>query len=43
MLRTPRGRMVTRNAYLHFGLPRPTTAGPTDNLAFDLGEDEDAS
>ena len=43
MVRTPRGRMVTRNAYLHFGLPRPTTAGPTDNLAFDLGEDEDAS
>ncbi len=23
MLRTPRGRMVTRNAYLHFGLPQP--------------------
>ncbi|MEH6571244.1 MAG: Holliday junction branch migration DNA helicase RuvB [Halioglobus sp.] len=25
MLRTPRGRMVTRNAYLHFGLPGPAT------------------
>jgi Holliday junction DNA helicase RuvB len=23
MIRTPRGRMVTRNAYLHFGLPAP--------------------
>jgi len=23
MVRTPRGRMVTRNAYLHFGLPAP--------------------
>nr|WP_241263313.1 Holliday junction branch migration DNA helicase RuvB [Parahaliea mediterranea] len=29
MVRTPRGRMVTRNAYLHFGLPAatPSTAG----------------
>jgi Holliday junction DNA helicase RuvB len=27
MLRTPRGRMVTRNAYLHFGLPQPNAAG----------------
>jgi Holliday junction DNA helicase RuvB len=26
MLRTPRGRMVTRNAYLHFGLPGPAAA-----------------
>ena len=26
MLRTPRGRMVTRNAYLHFGLPQPSSA-----------------
>ena len=25
MVRTPRGRMVTRNAYLHFGLPQPHT------------------
>ena len=30
MLRTPRGRMVTRHAYLHFGLPGPATepSGP---------------
>jgi len=30
MVRTPRGRMVTRNAYLHFGLPsasRPVDSG----------------
>jgi Holliday junction DNA helicase RuvB len=27
MLRTPRGRMVTRNAYLHFGLPQPNAVG----------------
>ena len=25
MVRTPRGRMVTRNAYLHFGLPAPAS------------------
>jgi len=40
MLRTPRGRMVTRNAYLHFGLPQPNAAG-TDagkSLPLDLGE-----
>lgn len=29
MLRTPRGRMVTRNAYLHFGLPAPRSSGLT--------------
>ncbi|MFK8049462.1 MAG: Holliday junction branch migration DNA helicase RuvB [Halioglobus sp.] len=28
MLRTPRGRMVTRNAYLHFGLPSPNLSQP---------------
>jgi len=27
MVRTPRGRMVTRNAYLHFGLRQPTATG----------------
>jgi Holliday junction DNA helicase RuvB len=26
ILRTPRGRMVTKNAYLHFGLPGPATS-----------------
>lgn len=39
MLRTPRGRMVTRNAYLHFGLPSPkssTEAGA--NLPLDLDD-----
>ena len=36
MVRTPRGRMVTRNAYLHFGL-RQTAAGA--NLPLDLGAD----
>ena len=25
MMRTPRGRMVTRQAYLHFGLPQPAS------------------
>jgi Holliday junction DNA helicase RuvB len=34
MVRTPRGRMVTRNAYLHFGLPAPRPAEA--NLPFDL-------
>jgi Holliday junction DNA helicase RuvB len=28
ILRTPRGRMVTRNAYLHFGLPCPGVEAP---------------
>ena len=27
VLRTPRGRMATRSAYLHFGLPAPSVAG----------------
>ena len=35
MIRTPRGRMVTRNAYLHFGLPQP---GAGANLPLDLDE-----
>tara|TARA_R110000823_G_scaffold119998_2_gene244239 strand:- start:8157 stop:9215 length:1059 start_codon:yes stop_codon:yes gene_type:complete len=41
MLRTPRGRMVTRNAYLHFGLPAPVRQQPgqSDNLPLDLGDD----
>ena len=37
MLRTPRGRMVTRHAYLHFGLPAPA-AGNSVQLEPD-GED----
>ncbi|MEM9254932.1 MAG: Holliday junction branch migration DNA helicase RuvB [Pseudomonadota bacterium] len=45
MVRTPRGRMVTRNAYLHFGLPAPASeAGAAAaergaNLSLDLGEE----
>ncbi len=30
MMRTPRGRMVTRNAWLHFGLPVPGGSEATD-------------
>jgi Holliday junction DNA helicase RuvB len=45
MLRSPRGRMVTRNAYLHFGLPAPSGGGGNDSsslpLPLDLGEDEE--
>ena len=36
MVRTPRGRMVTRNAYLHFGLPQQPAASAS--LPLDLGE-----
>lgn len=39
MLRTPRGRMVTRNAYLHFGLPATAPASPGGNLPLELDED----
>jgi len=39
MLRTPRGRMVTRNAYLHFGLPAPAPANSGGSLPLGLGED----
>jgi Holliday junction DNA helicase RuvB len=39
MLRTPRGRMVTRNAYLHFGLPAPGSQGQgTEQSPLDLDE-----
>ena len=41
MVRTPRGRMVTRNAYLHFGLSRPAAADSGGNFTLDLGEGED--
>lgn len=37
MVRTPRGRMVTRNAYLHFGLPGPRSAVDAgENLPLDF-------
>jgi Holliday junction DNA helicase RuvB len=38
IMRTPRGRMATRNAYLHFGLRQPNAAGG-GNLPLDLEED----
>jgi len=43
MLRTPRGRMVTRNAYLHFGLPGPNSSGAEteSQLPLDAGDGED--
>ncbi|MFT6957189.1 MAG: Holliday junction DNA helicase RuvB [Halieaceae bacterium] len=37
MVRTPRGRMVTRNAYLHFGLQPQTGSGVDLSLASDGG------
>jgi len=40
MLRTPRGRMVTRNAYLHFGLPQPGAAGTDTGVSLSLDIDE---
>ncbi len=40
MVRTPRGRMVTRSAYLHFGLKQPDGQGGS-NIPLDLdGDDE---
>jgi Holliday junction DNA helicase RuvB len=38
MMRTPRGRMVTRTAYAHFGLPQPAQTEPAANLSLDLGD-----
>ena len=32
IMRTPRGRVVTRNAYLHFGLPLPKQIGVSEDL-----------
>jgi Holliday junction DNA helicase RuvB len=32
IMRTPRGRVVTQNAYLHFGLQPPVQMGATDEL-----------
>ena len=34
MMRTARGRVATKNAYLHFGL-RPPTSSATEDLSFD--------
>ena len=41
MLRTPRGRMVTRNAYLHFGLPSPNLSA--SDQAIDLPAADDGA
>jgi len=41
ILRTPRGRMVTRNAYLHFGLPAPSTGREDQVGTLPLNLDED--
>jgi Holliday junction DNA helicase RuvB len=35
MMRTPRGRMVTRNAYLHFGLDVKGALSPQSELPID--------
>jgi len=40
MMRTPRGRMVTRHAYLHFGLNIPSRMGER-SVADEPGEDAD--
>jgi len=32
IMRTPRGRVVTQNAYLHFGLPPPKQLGMSEDL-----------
>ncbi|MDG2047247.1 MAG: Holliday junction branch migration DNA helicase RuvB [Halioglobus sp.] len=40
MLRTPRGRMATRSAYLHFGLPGSPRVADGNNLPSDMGEGE---
>jgi Holliday junction DNA helicase RuvB len=37
LLRTPRGRMATRGAYLHFGLP--VRGGAQPNLPLELGDE----
>jgi Holliday junction DNA helicase RuvB len=36
IVRTPRGRMATRNAYLHFGLPQRSSGTSDPNLPLDL-------
>ncbi|MBX2847852.1 MAG: Holliday junction branch migration DNA helicase RuvB [Acidiferrobacterales bacterium] len=35
MMRTPRGRMVTKRAWAHFGLPEPTNSKSPQNKLFD--------
>ncbi len=35
IMRTPRGRVVTRHAYLHFGMDLPASKGPQAGDLFD--------
>jgi len=41
LMRTARGRMATRSAYQHFGLPMPGAMAAADNLSLDLGTPAD--
>ncbi len=41
IVRTPRGRMATRNAYLHFGLPQRSSGSNDPNLPLDLESSSD--
>ncbi len=36
MMRTPRGRMATKHAYLHFGMQMPESAGSASSASLDL-------
>ena len=38
VLRTPRGRMATRSAYLHFGLPAPVAEGEEQGMPLEQQE-----
>jgi len=40
IMRTPRGRVATRHAYLYFGLPEPTSGPQQKPAGGDLFDDE---
>ncbi len=40
LMRTARGRMATRGAYLHFGLPAPRASTPAESLSL-FGDEKD--
>ena len=42
LIRTPRGRMATKSAYIHFGLRPPAPSGPR-SLPLDLGAADDGN
>ena len=42
LIRTPRGRMATKSAYIHFGLQPPAPSGP-HSLPLDLGAADDGN